>query len=264
MIIQKGVCVKKLVGLILCTLIQSITLIHAQNLPPSYGKTQFIIGVSEDELRTQLQNNPQQEQKPVAQPASLARLDVTKSHAFFTPDDDVHALLLDLIVHEKKSIHMAAYMITDKEIAQALVAAHKRGVHVEIVTDASCLKSESGQIDWLKKQGIPVHVYIGASRPSTSNIMHNKFVIFGKNKNDTSFVWTGSFNFTYSARKHNQENVLLLCDAYVVQRYAQQFFVLKNRCINVANDQKSTTVVAHATPKRGKKYRPLKSTKIFA
>jgi phosphatidylserine/phosphatidylglycerophosphate/cardiolipin synthase-like enzyme len=199
-------------------------------LPASYGKTQFIIGAPhEKELRVpeksrQATTKPSKEIVPKDKHHGIAQV-------FFAPDDDVRAALLALIAAERESILMAAYMITDKKIVQALIDAHKRGVHIEVITDQTCLRCEQGKIAWLQEQGVPVYVYIGETAgPKSSNLMHNKFIVFGNNIENKRLVWTGSFNFTESAQKYNQENAVLLRDTYSAQKFGNQFDVIKNRC----------------------------------
>ena len=59
--------------------------------------------------------------------------------------------------------------------------------------------------------------------------MHNKFILFGKNVGGKSLFWTGSFNFTKSAKMNNQENVVILDEIQLIDRYNKQFAVLKER-----------------------------------
>jgi phosphatidylserine/phosphatidylglycerophosphate/cardiolipin synthase-like enzyme len=60
--------------------------------------------------------------------------------------------------------------------------------------------------------------------------MHNKFIVFESNLFGRSILWTGSFNFTHSARLRNQENILVLDEPAIVERYRKQFAVIKTRC----------------------------------
>ena len=49
-------------------------------------------------------------------------------------------------------------------------------------------------------------------------IMHNKFIVV-----DGQAVETGSFNLTAAAEKSNAENVIVLHDPAVAQRYGQEW-----------------------------------------
>ena len=149
--------------------------------------------------------------------------------AFFSPDDDVQGLLIDLIKNEQKSIKAAVFSFTDGDVAQALLDARKRNVTVEIVTDISAARDKFNKIEMLQKNKVPVHVYNPKTITVLNNIMHNKFVLFGKNVGGKSLLWTGSFNFTKSAHKQNQENVIVLDERHLIERYDKQFAVLKER-----------------------------------
>lgn len=203
-------------------------------LPPNYGKTQFIIGVTEKELRNATTLRSTGSQVAAITPRSISLADLVTSAStcvLFSPDDNVVQLLIELINHEQQNIRMAAFLITQKTIAQALINAHNRGVPVEIITDQGCSVSGHGKIPLLQSNNIPVYVYQGMRNQSAaSNIMHHKFIIFGKNKNNKKLVWTGSFNFTYSAQYNNQENVVIIFDTATIKQFEQQFEILKKRC----------------------------------
>ncbi len=152
-----------------------------------------------------------------------------KSTVFFSPDDHPKNELIVLLDSAHKKIHAAVYMITDYQIAHALVEAHKRGIEVEIVTDCSCKRSSSGKINKLISQGIPVYVYDPSLNPTSKYppLMHDKFAII-----DDKTIWTGSFNWTYSASVRNEENALIITDEPdLCTRFAEQFIVLKDRCV---------------------------------
>ena len=59
--------------------------------------------------------------------------------------------------------------------------------------------------------------------------MHHKFIIFKNNYTNKGLIWTGSYNFTKSARYYNQENILVLNRKGIVNRYTKQFEQIKKR-----------------------------------
>ncbi len=162
----------------------------------------------------------------------------------FSPDDDLSGALVDLITQEQKSIKIAVYTFTDQDIAQALMQAHQRGVEVVIVTDPSYRQCSYSKIPQLKKAGITIFEYDPQhGGKQVHNLMHHKFAVFGD-----SCVWTGSFNFTKSARHSNQENVVVITQADAVKRFLHQFERVKDhRCVGC---KKKEAVLAHST--RGK------------
>jgi phosphatidylserine/phosphatidylglycerophosphate/cardiolipin synthase-like enzyme len=208
---------------------------------PNLGKTHFILG---------LPTPPPLKLRKINLPANSSNLeqrlachDGCYKQAFFSPDDNVQEILVQLIAQEKKSIKIAIFSFTDGKIAHALLDAAGRGVHVEIIVDASGLRDKFSKIDILKESGIKVTVYDPKNNTVYNNIMHHKFVIFGNNIGGKSLLWTGSYNFTKSATMNNQENVLVLDEIHLIQKYAHQFELIKDRT-------KNSRVLAH---NKGKK-----------
>ncbi len=152
-----------------------------------------------------------------------------ESKAYFTPKDDLTGLCLAMINAEKKSIHGAIYMFTDKKIAQALIEAKKRGVDVQIILDQISMIS-CGKGKLLQENGIPVLVHrTEGFNPYTMALMHHKFFIFGCNHDSKSWLWTGSWNCTLRASAHNDENVIVLDDAGLITQYTDYFTQLQAR-----------------------------------
>lgn len=56
---------------------------------------------------------------------------------YFTHSDDPESALINQINQAQESIDIAMYYFTDREIAQAVLAAHKRGVKIRIYLDKS-------------------------------------------------------------------------------------------------------------------------------
>ena len=147
-------------------------------------------------------------------------------HAFFCPRDNVKQILLGLIHTEKSFIYAALYQITDKDIVDALIAARKRGVRIEIITDKSCLASPYTKVPQLRRNKIPVAVFKG------SGIMHNKFFLFGRTIYNKRLLWTGSANATTGGTTRNQENVVVLEHSKLFNQYFTYFKELRNKIQN--------------------------------
>lgn len=136
----------------------------------------------------------------------------------FSPDMGATDLVVKAIGEARRSIRVAAYSFTSKPIAQALLAAHKRGVDVKVVVDRSQAKAKYTSATFLANVGIPTRI------DSRYAIMHNKFIVI-----DERNVETGSFNFTSAAEHKNAENVLVLRnDAAVARKYMHEWERLWN------------------------------------
>ena len=122
----------------------------------------------------------------------------------FAPWDDVESLIINVIAGAKKKIAMQAYLLTSKNIAEALVEAHKRGVEVLVLADAEQLnKSELSRLPDLVDAGIPVWL------ETKYQNAHNKIIVVDPATQEATVI-TGSYNFTWSAQHKNAENILIV------------------------------------------------------
>lgn len=119
----------------------------------------------------------------------------------FSPHRGATEAIVKKIGDAKQNIRIAAYSFTSKEIAQALIDAHKRKVDVQAVLDKSNAKAKYSSATFLANAGIPTRINYKYA------IMHNKFMVI-----DNVTVETGSFNYTSAAENKNAENVIILND----------------------------------------------------
>lgn len=101
------------------------------------------------------------------------------------------------------------FNFTHHELCNTIVDLYNDYLDVRIITDDECAKGKGSDITYMAQQGIPVRTDCSAQYH-----MHNKFVIV-----DDQFLITGSFNWTYVAGKHNQENVIVVDNPYYIQKY---------------------------------------------
>lgn len=166
----------------------------------------------------------------------LLNQDNTIIKAFFSPDDDLKEILLNLISYEKKSIKLTIYTLTQKDIAKAIIDAHERGVVIKCVVDRSYGYDRFSKISNLANNNIPIWVYQTDNK--NSSLMHNKFIIFKENIMEKSIVWTGSYNLTNRASNANQENIIILDNKDIIDRYKEQFKILKTRSLLISGNIK--------------------------
>lgn len=132
----------------------------------------------------------------------------------FTPGDDAGALIVDDINKAKRQILVQIYSFTHKAIAEALIAARKRGIDVQVIADPEqAEKIETSVVEEIVRGGVPVYL------DNQHAAAHNKVMIIDAGTPGASVI-TGSFNFTHAAQYRNAENLLvlrnnpLLADAY--------------------------------------------------
>ena len=131
----------------------------------------------------------------------------------FTPPSGCGTVIANLISKAEESIYVQAYGFTSGEIAKALINASNRGVKVRVLLDKSNIGAKYSKMRDLRKAGIEVLI------DEISGIAHNKTIII-----DASLIITGSFNFTTSADIRNTENVIMIRDKQVAQKYLQNWF----------------------------------------
>lgn len=134
-----------------------------------------------------------------------------------SPDDpegrvkDIIYALIGIIDNSKKDLAIAIYMLDLDEVADAILAANRRGVRVRVVTDRDSL-NESATMQRLQNAGIS----IVADRSQA--LMHNKFMVV-----DEKAVWSGSYNWTPSCTYRNDNDAIYIESSQLAEDYLQEF-----------------------------------------
>ena len=129
----------------------------------------------------------------------------------------IEGRLIDKINAAQTSIHIASFEFGLTPVAEALVAAKKRGVDVRWVTDdESGLGVDEdaghGQFAMLQNAGIEVR------SDDRSALMHNKFWIF-----DGKILWTGSTNITENGVFKQNNNTIVIHSPELATIYEREF-----------------------------------------
>ena len=135
-------------------------------------------------------------------------LNNTPARVYFSPKGGCTDAIVRKIGKAKQEILVQAYSFTSKDIAKALVDAHKRGVKTEIILDKSNRSKKYSAGDFTAHMGIVTYI------DSAHSIAHNKIMII-----DMETVVTGSFNFTKAAEEHNAESLLILKNKELAKQY---------------------------------------------
>lgn len=126
------------------------------------------------------------------------------TEVLFTPWDDAEGTLIREIGRAQQSIHVQAYLLTSRNIARALLAAHGRGVRVALLADREMVaKGDASLVPQLALAGVTVRL------ETRYALAHNKIMLIDAEE-DRPVVMTGSYNFTFSAQARNAENLLIL------------------------------------------------------
>ena len=131
---------------------------------------------------------------------------------YFSPKGGVTDAVVREIDAAGQTIFVQAYSFTSAKIAEALVNAQRRGVVVHVILDRSNATEKYSSADFLAHSDVPVLI------DARHEIAHNKIMIL-----DAQVVITGSFNFTKQAETSNAENLLIIRDRSIAQRYLENW-----------------------------------------
>lgn len=122
--------------------------------------------------------------------------------------------LINLINVSTKTLDIAIYSLTKKDIVDAIISAKKRGVFVRLMSDRteSKSKSQSIELQQIKQTGIQVKIntHLG--------LLHDKYTIV-----DGKIIATGSYNYTNNANDENDENMIIIRDNNIARAYENNF-----------------------------------------
>lgn len=128
------------------------------------------------------------------------RLGADSVTAYFSPQDDAMlTVVVQAIAQAKETINASVFFLTDKRVTAELIAAHRRGVDVRIIIDATAAQNGYSKHEVLRLAGLPVKVETWGGK------MHMKSVSI-----DHERVIVGSMNWTGAGSKTNDENTLLI------------------------------------------------------
>jgi mitochondrial cardiolipin hydrolase len=138
--------------------------------------------------------------------------------AFFSPGDACLGRIIARLNNARRTADLCVFTITDDRITAAILAAHKRGVKVRIITDNDKAFDEGSDVPKLQAAGIPLLV------DQTPFHMHHKFAIF-----DRARLINGSYNWTRSAAANNEENITDTGDPALLASFQREFDSLWER-----------------------------------
>lgn len=150
---------------------------------------------------------------------------------FFSPNGGTTAAIMAEIDKASTSLDVAAYELTSRPIAAAIIAAKTRGVTCRVIIDPKALGQHTEAIQSILAAGIPL------LPDHREKIHHNKYAIV-----DGHITITGSFNWTNDAEKRNAENTVIIDDTTTATAFARDF------AIHWSHSQQSQTKPATKRP----------------
>ncbi|MGQ9511409.1 MAG: phospholipase D-like domain-containing protein [Thermaceae bacterium] len=141
------------------------------------------------------------------------RLENVEGTAYFSPAGGRAAreAILSRIRAAQKEVVIAAFVLTDPEILRALEGARARGVRLKLVL-------ETRNLPHSREERLLENETAGSiRRDANPYTMHYKVMVI-----DKTWVITGSYNFSNSAWRENNENLLVLRSPDLASRYQKE------------------------------------------
>ena len=141
---------------------------------------------------------------------------------YFTSEVDLSEKFIEQIKKESCSIRMASHRLSDVKVIHALIAAHRRGVSVEVMVDPITVTSRS-PLRLLDNEGVKVWIWqdiakLGKEKNRTIKHMRHIFSVFGE-----EVVWTGTYGFSLKRFYSHRESALLLQDKGLAKSFLAEF-----------------------------------------
>lgn len=129
----------------------------------------------------------------------------------FSPGEDCLGMIQRQLAGADRSIDICVFTVTDDRITDRIIAAHRRGIAVRLITDNDKQFDSGSDIARMVKAGVPTRF------DPDNDHMHHKFAVI-----DDARLVNGSYNWTRGATR-NHENLLVFSHAETVRRYAAEF-----------------------------------------
>ncbi len=146
-------------------------------------------------------------------PHKIIRLgDGTIIKTLFAPENSVEDAIIEELAHSKERIFFMAFCFTSKPIFNILLTKHNDGISISGIIEDRMKNLQGSVYDNLVKHSIEVKL------DENRHFMHHKVLII-----DDETVITGSYNFTRSANRKNDENILIITNPNIVDIYRKEY-----------------------------------------
>ena len=155
----------------------------------------------------------------------IVYLNETRIENYFCPEDRCSEKIKDVLDKSEESIRFLVFSFTHDGIANSILMRKLENVSIKGIFEKRGTGSEYSKFNLFEYQGIDVR------KDNNSAVMHHKVIII-----DDKIVITGSFNPSKNADTRNDENILIIYDKSVAERYLEEFVYIWNKySINLNN-----------------------------
>jgi phosphatidylserine/phosphatidylglycerophosphate/cardiolipin synthase-like enzyme len=132
--------------------------------------------------------------------------------SLFCPDDHCSENIANALEKANESIYFMSFSFTDPLIANALVNMHKKNITIAGIIENNQANVQESRYNFL------IFHKINLSLDQNKYFMHHKVFII-----DSKIVVTGSMNPTNSGNLRNDENVLIIYDEDIAEKFVKEF-----------------------------------------
>jgi phosphatidylserine/phosphatidylglycerophosphate/cardiolipin synthase-like enzyme len=134
---------------------------------------------------------------------------------YFTSEFKAAEIIAERIAYAEEEILFMAYVLTEQQIGDTMMAQAADGISVRGVYDFTSSSSEYSYYAPMRVSPLP---NLEVWQDGNSAAMHHKIIII-----DQETVILGSFNFSESANSSNDENILIVHDPVFASYFVEEF-----------------------------------------
>jgi hypothetical protein len=134
---------------------------------------------------------------------------------------DIKPIVEYIIDNEKNHISMAMNIFTSHDIAKHIHRRADKGTHADILTHY-----QNNLIFKRALTNICSHRNIIVKEMDKSNLLHHKFILCRRNKDNKPLLMTGSCNMTKAGLNDNIEYMCIFTEKDIIDKFMKQFNIL--------------------------------------
>jgi len=147
----------------------------------------------------------------------IIELDGNRIENYFCPEDNCGEMTENALMKANNNIYFMTFSFTHNGIANIIALKMQKGIEVKGIFEKRGAGTEYSRYNFLDFQGAELR------KDNNSYVMHHKVFII-----DNETVITGSFNPSENADKENDENILIINNKEVAERYLEEFEYIWN------------------------------------
>ena len=136
----------------------------------------------------------------------------SSTEVYFCPRENCKDVVLDELKNSENSIYFMLYSFTDEDISNLLITKSNNNVEVKGIIEGQRINNLEERYDYLIKSNIKI------KKDKNKYLMHNKVFIV-----DKKTVITGSANPSKNGYLRNNDNIVIIRDKKIAERYLEEF-----------------------------------------